>query len=74
MPREDRRHPIKSAEDWWTIVLVSGYRGRVEQLKLTQREKVREAKLASIRDENISAIETNSLHALAMKPSDTDLL
>ena len=29
---ENRLHPINSAEDWWTIVLGSGYRGTVEQL------------------------------------------
>jgi len=29
---ENRFHPINSAEDWWTIVLGSGYRGTIEQL------------------------------------------
>ena len=66
--REDRLHPIKSAEDWWTIVLGSGYRGTVEQLNLAERQKVQEANLAFIRDEKISAIETNVLYALATKP------
>jgi len=31
---ENRWHPIHSPEDWWTIVLGSGYRGTVEQLRL----------------------------------------
>jgi ubiquinone/menaquinone biosynthesis C-methylase UbiE len=66
--REDRLHPIKSAEDWWTIVLGSGYRGTIEQLNLAERQKVKEANLAFIRDEKISAIETNVLYALAAKP------
>ena len=65
---ENRLHPIKSAEDWWTIVLGSGYRGTIEQLTLTERQKVKEANLAFIHDENISAIETNALYALATKP------
>ena len=65
---ENRLHPIKSAEDWWTIVLGSGYRGTIEQLNLAEREKVKEANLAFIRDENISAVETNVLYALATKP------
>ena len=65
---ENRLHPIKSAEDWWTIVLGSGYRGTIEQLSLTERQKVKEANLAFIRDEKISAIETNVLYALATKP------
>ena len=59
---------IKSAEDWWAIVLGSGYRGTIEQLTLTEREKVKEANVAFIRDEKISAVETNVLYALATKP------
>src|SRR4051812_32590285 len=48
---ENRLHPIKSPKDWWTIVLGSGYRGTIEQLTLTERQKVKEANLAFIRDE-----------------------
>ncbi len=65
---ENRLHPIKSAEDWWAIVLGSGYRGTIEQLTLAERQKVKEANLAFIRDEKISAVETNVLYALATKP------
>jgi ubiquinone/menaquinone biosynthesis C-methylase UbiE len=65
---ENRLHPIKSAEDWWTIVLGSGYRGTIEQLTQPERENVKEANLAFIRDKNISAVETNVLYALATKP------
>jgi len=65
---ENRLHLIKSAEDWWTIVLGSGYRGTIEQLTLAERQKVQDANLAFIRDEKISAIETNVLYALGAKP------
>jgi ubiquinone/menaquinone biosynthesis C-methylase UbiE len=65
---ENRFHPISSAEDWWTIVLGSGYRGTIEQLKPAEREKVKKANLTFVRDENISAVETNVLYALATKP------
>ena len=65
---ENRLHPIKSGDDWWAIVLGSGYRGTVEQLNQADREKVKEANLAFIRDEQVSAIETNVLYALAAKP------
>jgi ubiquinone/menaquinone biosynthesis C-methylase UbiE len=70
---ENRRHSIKSAEDWWAIVLGSGYRGTVEQLSEEEREKVKEANLAFIRDEKILAIETNVLYALATKSETTNL-
>jgi len=65
---ENRLHPINSAEDWWTIVLGSGYRGTIEQLTLAERQKVQDANLAFIRNEKISAIETNVLYALAARP------
>jgi ubiquinone/menaquinone biosynthesis C-methylase UbiE len=65
---ENRLHPISSVEDWWTIVLGSGYRGTIEQLNPSERERVKEANLAFIRDEKISAIKTNVLYALATKP------
>jgi ubiquinone/menaquinone biosynthesis C-methylase UbiE len=64
---ENRLHPITSAEDWWTIVLGSGYRGTIEQLNLAERQKVKKANLAFIRDKKISAVETNVLYALATK-------
>ena len=65
---ENRLHPISSAEDWWAIVLGSGYRGTIEQLTQAERDKVKEANLAFIRNENISAVQTNALYALATKP------
>jgi ubiquinone/menaquinone biosynthesis C-methylase UbiE len=65
---ENRLHPIESAEEWWAIVLGSGYRGTIEQLTQAEREKVKEANLAFISDEKISGVETNVLYALATKP------
>ena len=64
---ENRLHPISSAEDWWAIVLGSGYRGTIEQLTQAERDTVKEANLAFIRNENISAVETNVLYARATK-------
>jgi ubiquinone/menaquinone biosynthesis C-methylase UbiE len=64
---ENRLHPINFPEDWWIILLGSGYRGTIEQLNPSEREKVKDANLAFIRDERISAIGTNVLYALATK-------
>jgi len=64
---ENRRHPISSANDWWAIVLGSGYRGTIEQLTEAEQETVKQANLAFITDEKISAVETNVLYALATK-------
>jgi ubiquinone/menaquinone biosynthesis C-methylase UbiE len=65
---ENRLHPINSPEDWWIILLGSGYRGTIEQLNPSEREKVKETNIAFIRDEKVSAIETNVLYAIATKP------
>jgi ubiquinone/menaquinone biosynthesis C-methylase UbiE len=64
---ENRLHPINSAEDWWTIVLGSGYRGTIEQLDASERERVKEVNLAFIREAKISVIQTNVLYALTTK-------
>jgi ubiquinone/menaquinone biosynthesis C-methylase UbiE len=68
---ENRLHPVSSAEDWWTIILGSGYRGTIEQLNASERERVKDANLAFIREAKISAIETNVLYALATKSGAT---
>jgi ubiquinone/menaquinone biosynthesis C-methylase UbiE len=68
---ENRLHPINSAEEWWTIVLGSGYRGTIEQITTLERERVKDANLAFIRDGKISAVETNVLYALATKSATT---
>jgi ubiquinone/menaquinone biosynthesis C-methylase UbiE len=68
---ENRLHPISSPEDWWTIVLGSGYRGTIEQLNASERERVKDANLAFIRDAKISVIQTNVLYALTTKSGAT---
>ena len=64
---ENRLHPISSANDWWAIVLGTGYRGTIEELTEPERETVKEANMAFINDEKISAIQTNVLYAVATK-------
>lgn len=64
---EDGRQKLRSADDWWTIVLGSGFRWTVEQLGPDAAERVRSANLAQIRRSNIEAIETNAIFAAARK-------
>jgi hypothetical protein len=66
---ENRWRPIRSPEDWWTIVLGSGRRGAVEQLTPTDVAALKEANLTFIRDHRITRLETNALHAIATKKS-----
>ena len=37
-------HPIRRPEDWWTIVMGSGYRGTIDQLSQKVAESVRDPK------------------------------
>jgi hypothetical protein len=66
---EAGRQLLRSPEDWWTIVLGSGFRWTVEQLGPEMAERVRAANLARIRADNIAAIETNAVYAIARKSS-----
>jgi ubiquinone/menaquinone biosynthesis C-methylase UbiE len=62
-------HPIPSPEAWWSAVIGSGYRGTLEQLDATDRERVRVANLNYIRDSGVHAVETNVVYAIATKKS-----
>ena len=62
---ETGSQPIDSPDDWWPMVMGSGYRGTLEQLSAAQRERVKEENLAFIRAENIRSVEANVLYAQA---------
>jgi ubiquinone/menaquinone biosynthesis C-methylase UbiE len=61
------RHPLGRPEDWWTIVLGSGYRATVEALGPGAAARVRDATLASIT--SVHEIEVNVVYAVARKPA-----
>jgi hypothetical protein len=62
---ENRRHRLRSPEDWWPMVLGTGYRGTVEQLDVAQRESVR--KHGFERTNGVESVEANLLYGLATK-------
>jgi hypothetical protein len=64
---EDGRQPIKSPEDWWTVVLGSGYRWTVEAEDDDERARIRAANLKAMRDGGMTSFETNVIYALAQK-------
>jgi SAM-dependent methyltransferase len=66
---EASQQPLRSPEDWWTIVLGSGFRWTVEQLGPDLTEKVRAASIARLRADNVTGVETNAIYAIAMKPA-----
>jgi ubiquinone/menaquinone biosynthesis C-methylase UbiE len=64
---EDGQQPLQSAEEWWTVVLGSGYRWTVEQMSEGERARVRAANLKTLRDSGTTSVETNVIYAVAQK-------
>lgn len=64
---EPGSHPLNSPEDWWTMVLGSGYRGTVEQLNEDERERVRQENIDFVRRNNVTSVEANVVYAVAEK-------
>jgi ubiquinone/menaquinone biosynthesis C-methylase UbiE len=64
---EAGEHAIPSADAWWSAVLGTGYRGTLEQLDATDRERVRGANLSQIRHRGITSVEVNVVYAIARK-------
>jgi ubiquinone/menaquinone biosynthesis C-methylase UbiE len=59
--------PLRSPEDFWTVVLGSGYRGTIDQLEAEARERVRQELLDGLREQHATAIETNIIYAVAQR-------
>ena len=60
---ETASHPVRSFEEWWAIVLGSGYRGTVDQLSADERERLEAESRDFIRREKIRSVEANVLYA-----------
>jgi ubiquinone/menaquinone biosynthesis C-methylase UbiE len=64
---ESGTHPINEPEDWWTIILGSGYRSTVESLSLAGRERVRLETISGVRETGIRELRTDVIYATARK-------
>lgn len=60
-------HELETPDDWWSMIMGSGYRGTVEQLSAKDRGHVREVNLSYIRREGVKHVETNVIYAVADK-------
>lgn len=67
---EGGSHPINSPEDWWAMIMGSGYRGTVDQLDPETREQVRKQSLDFIESAAVRSVEANVVYAIAIKPSE----
>jgi SAM-dependent methyltransferase len=65
---EEAEHPLPAPEDWWTIVMGSGYRGTIDQMDAATRERVREATLRRLRDARVRSIRASVIYSVAERP------
>lgn len=59
--------PVNKPEDWWAMVLGSGYRGTVEQLTPAERDGIKNANFEYIIQCEIKSVEANVLYGQAAK-------
>jgi ubiquinone/menaquinone biosynthesis C-methylase UbiE len=64
---ETGTQPVNSAEDWWSMILGTGYRGTVDQLESDEYEKVRHENLDFISSANVRSIEANVVYGVATR-------
>jgi SAM-dependent methyltransferase len=62
VPESDSQ-TVNEPEDWWAMIMGSGYRGTVEQLSPEDRERVRRANLDFIQRASLRALEANVIYA-----------
>src|SRR5262245_12115690 len=65
---ESGSQPVSSPDDWWAMIMGSGYRGTVEQLDANAREEVRQQNLDFIQKSAVRSVEANVVYATAIKP------
>jgi len=60
---ESDSQTVNAPEDWWAMIMGSGYRGTVEQLSPEDRERVRNANLDFIERTSLRELEANVIYA-----------
>jgi ubiquinone/menaquinone biosynthesis C-methylase UbiE len=64
---EHGTHPLRSPEDWWSVVLGSGYRATIEQLDADSLEEVRRKNFDYVRESQVKEVETNVIYGTARR-------
>lgn len=63
---ESDSQTVNAPEDWWAMIMGSGYRGTVDQLSPEERERVRSANLDFIQRTSLRELESNVVYATAV--------
>jgi ubiquinone/menaquinone biosynthesis C-methylase UbiE len=65
----DGEQALSSPDDFWDVVLGSGYRATVDALGAEQRAALREAVIGVLREQAVTSIRTDVVFATATKPT-----
>jgi len=65
---EAGEHPLATPDDWWRIVMGSGYRWTVDQLDPAARDRVRQRNLSHARAADIRSINAGVVYGSGRKP------
>lgn len=64
---ESGSQPVTSADDWWAMIMGTGYRGTIAQLSPADRERVHAENSEFIRANAVRSVETNVLYSVGIK-------
>ncbi len=56
--------PLNTPEDWWAMILGTGYRATIEQLSPEDCDRVKRENIEFIRSSGLRSVETNVLYAV----------
>lgn len=61
-------HRLNRPDDFWDIVLGSGYRGTIDALSADKRDRVRDRVLGELRDRAVTAVRADVVYGVARRP------
>ena len=64
---EDGEQVLHTPEDWWAIVLGSGYRGTMDAMDAATVARIQAQTVSWAREHHVTAVQTNVLYATAIK-------
>jgi ubiquinone/menaquinone biosynthesis C-methylase UbiE len=67
---EEGVQTLRTADDWWTMVLGSGLRGTVDSMDAAMAAQLRDRTVGWARENKITAVQTNAIYGVARKVID----
>lgn len=65
---ENNVHPLPDPEDWWKIVMGSGFRWTIDAMEPKESMHLHDQNIAWLKSHHVTAIGVNVIYAMAVKP------